>query len=80
MIWNAFEGLEYVVNLLLITAVVIDGASESVSHLLRTIVSTDGARGLYRGLLANLLKVAPAVSISYIVYENSRIFFGADMS
>lgn len=61
-------------------AVVIDGASESVTHILKTIVNTDGTRGLYRGLLANLLKVAPAVSISYLVYENTRILFGADMS
>lgn len=65
-------------NLLLIAEVVVDGAS--VTRILKTIVSTDGARGLYRGLLANLLKVAPAVSISYVVYENTRILFGADMS
>lgn len=29
----------------------------------------EGVRGFYRGLLPNLLKVVPAASITYIVYE-----------
>ena len=29
----------------------------------------EGLRGFYRGLLPNLLKVVPAASITYIVYE-----------
>lgn len=35
-------------------------------------VNRDGVRGLYRGLGPNLAKVAPAVSISYLVYENTK--------
>jgi solute carrier family 25 phosphate transporter 23/24/25/41 len=35
-------------------------------------VATDGVAGLYRGLLPNLLKVLPAVSISWAVFEKSK--------
>lgn len=38
----------------------------------RKTVARDGYRGLWRGLAPNLAKVAPAVSISYLVYENSK--------
>ena len=44
--------------------------------LLRTILQEDGVRGLYRGLAPNFLKVAPAVSISYVVYEHMRMSLG----
>jgi len=36
----------------------------------------EGVRGLFKGVTPNLLKVAPAVSISYIVYENSKALMG----
>ena len=39
---------------------------------LRTIVRDEGPRGLYRGLLPNFLKVMPAVSIGYVVYEQLK--------
>ena len=32
----------------------------------------EGVRGLFRGITPNLLKVVPAVSITYVVYENSK--------
>ncbi|CAN6647624.1 calcium-binding mitochondrial carrier Sal1p [Trichomonascus vanleenenianus] len=35
-------------------------------------VARDGYKGLFRGLGPNLAKVAPAVSISYLVYENAK--------
>lgn len=38
----------------------------------RKTVSREGLRGLFRGLTPNLLKVVPAVSISYVVYEHSK--------
>ena len=38
-----------------------------------TITMTEGVRGLYRGLLPNFLKVIPAVSIGYVVYENFKV-------
>lgn len=39
-------------------------------------LKSEGIRGFYRGLSPNLMKVAPSVSISYIVYENSKRLFG----
>lgn len=38
----------------------------------------DGWRGFFRGLGPNLAKVAPSVSISYLVYENAKHFLGLD--
>jgi solute carrier family 25 phosphate transporter 23/24/25/41 len=37
-------------------------------------IKNEGVRGLYKGLTPNLLKVAPALSITWIVYENSKKF------
>ncbi|KIV87720.1 hypothetical protein PV11_03249 [Exophiala sideris] len=39
-------------------------------------VQGEGIKGLFKGVTPNLLKVAPAVSISYIVYENSKALMG----
>jgi solute carrier family 25 (mitochondrial phosphate transporter), member 23/24/25/41 len=36
----------------------------------------EGFKGLFKGVTPNLLKVAPAVSISYVVYENSKRLMG----
>ncbi|KAI9883104.1 MAG: RNA polymerase II holoenzyme cyclin-like subunit [Watsoniomyces obsoletus] len=36
----------------------------------------EGVKGLFKGLTPNLLKVVPAVSISYVVYENSKKMLG----
>jgi solute carrier family 25 phosphate transporter 23/24/25/41 len=44
--------------------------------LLTRIFREDGVRGLYRGLAPNFMKVAPAVSISYVVYEHLRMGLG----
>ncbi|KAI5806724.1 mitochondrial carrier domain-containing protein, partial [Peziza echinospora] len=38
--------------------------------------NVEGVRGLFKGLTPNLLKVIPAVSISYLVYEQSKNFMG----
>ncbi len=35
-------------------------------------IRNEGFRGLYKGLTPNLLKVAPALSITWVVYENSK--------
>ncbi|CAK7198424.1 hypothetical protein SEUCBS139899_001085 [Sporothrix eucalyptigena] len=39
-------------------------------------VANEGVRGLYKGLTPNLLKVAPALSITWVVYENSKKALG----
>ncbi|KAI4132936.1 MAG: hypothetical protein LQ347_002348 [Umbilicaria vellea] len=36
----------------------------------------EGVRGLFRGITPNLLKVVPAVSITYVVYDNSKRALG----
>ncbi|KAJ6780133.1 hypothetical protein PWT90_03846 [Aphanocladium album] len=39
-------------------------------------IQKEGFRGLYKGLTPNLLKVAPALSITWVVYENSKKVLG----
>ncbi|XP_051943182.1 calcium-binding mitochondrial carrier protein SCaMC-1-like isoform X1 [Hippocampus zosterae] len=48
----------------------------TMSSLLKNIVIKDGFFGLYRGILPNFMKVIPAVSISYVVYEYMKIGLG----
>ncbi|OQE27605.1 hypothetical protein PENSTE_c004G10389 [Penicillium steckii] len=48
----------------------------SITDVARRTLQTEGPRGFYKGLTPNLLKVAPAVSISYVVYENSKRMLG----
>ncbi|OTA04066.1 calcium dependent mitochondrial carrier protein, putative [Trichoderma parareesei] len=38
----------------------------------RKTIQHEGVRGLYKGLTPNLLKVAPALSITWVVYENAK--------
>ncbi|KAI9842614.1 MAG: hypothetical protein M1837_007052 [Sclerophora amabilis] len=38
----------------------------------RKTIKGEGVRGLFKGVTPNLLKVVPAVSITYVVYENSK--------
>lgn len=38
--------------------------------------ANEGFRGMYKGLTPNLLKVAPAMSITWIVYENTTKVMG----
>ncbi|KAL2723831.1 calcium-binding mitochondrial carrier protein SCaMC-2 isoform X1 [Vespula maculifrons] len=46
----------------------------------KDILKREGIRGLYRGITPNFLKVAPAVSISYVVYEHFRQALGVNMT
>lgn len=48
----------------------------SIGDVARKTFQAEGPRGFYKGLTPNLLKVAPAVSISYVVYENSKRMMG----
>ncbi|XP_055402247.1 mitochondrial adenyl nucleotide antiporter SLC25A23 isoform X1 [Bubalus kerabau] len=59
----------------------IEGAPQlSMLGLLRHILSQEGVRGLYRGIAPNFMKVIPAVSISYVVYENMKQALGVTSS
>ncbi|KAI8993794.1 mitochondrial carrier [Trametes punicea] len=44
---------------------------------LRSIVRTEGVKGLYRGLWPNLLKVAPSIATSFFTYELVKDLLGA---
>ncbi|KAG5834948.1 calcium-binding mitochondrial carrier protein SCaMC-2-B isoform X2 [Anguilla anguilla] len=52
------------------------GPQMTMSGLFRHIVQTEGPTGLYRGLAPNFMKVIPAVSISYVVYEHLKTSLG----
>lgn len=72
--------LFFVIIFVWFVSVALDGPSTSMTGVFRTIVSADGMTGLYRGMTANFLKVAPAVSISYAVYEHVRAALGVKMT
>ncbi|CAB1344326.1 unnamed protein product, partial [Coregonus sp. 'balchen'] len=52
------------------------GPQLSMLGLFQNIVTQEGVAGLYRGIAPNFLKVIPAVSISYVVYEHMRKVLG----
>ena len=43
-----------------------------IMDVTRKTISQEGVKGLFKGVTPNLLKVAPAVSISYVIYENCK--------
>ncbi|XP_022518924.2 calcium-binding mitochondrial carrier protein SCaMC-1-like isoform X2 [Astyanax mexicanus] len=55
----------------------LDSAQQmSMRSLMKSIVMKEGFLGLYRGILPNFMKVIPAVSISYVVYEYTKSSLG----
>jgi len=44
----------------------------TMKNTFQAIIKDHGIRGLYRGIVPNMLKVVPACSISYVVYEQAR--------
>jgi len=51
-------------------------SGDDMISVFKKIFREDGPRGLYRGLAPNFMKVVPAVSISYVVYEHLRMSLG----
>lgn len=47
-----------------------------IMDVARQTIQGEGLRGLFRGLTPNLLKVVPAVSITYVVYDKSKKVIG----
>ena len=41
-------------------------------------VRREGVHGLYKGLLPNLFKLAPAAGISWYVFEETKLLLGVD--
>lgn len=47
-------------------------AYKGMSDVFRRTLQNEGLRGFYKGLFPNLLKVVPAASITYMVYESMK--------
>lgn len=48
---------------------------KSIGNAIAQILSQEGFRGLYKGIVPNLLKVAPSMASSWLSYELTRDFF-----
>lgn len=48
---------------------------KSITDAVRVIVTEEGLRGLYKGIVPNLLKVAPSMASSWLSFEICRDFF-----
>lgn len=46
----------------------------SISHAIGTILTQEGVLGLYKGIVPNLLKVAPSMASSWLSFELTRDF------
>ena len=47
---------------------------KSIPDAVRVIVSQEGIKGLYKGIVPNLLKVAPSMASSWLSFEVTRDF------
>lgn len=47
---------------------------KSIFDAIRVIVSREGMRGLYKGIVPNLLKVAPSMASNWLSFEMTRDF------
>ena len=47
---------------------------KSIFDAVKTIVGHEGVKGLYKGLVPNLLKVAPSMATSWLSFEMTRDF------
>ncbi|XP_040153365.1 calcium-binding mitochondrial carrier protein SCaMC-2-B isoform X2 [Anopheles arabiensis] len=52
----------------------------NMTNVFKRIIQTEGPVGLYRGITPNFIKVLPAVSISYVVYEYTSRALGVNMT
>lgn len=48
---------------------------KSIWDAIKSIVTQEGFRGLYKGIVPNLLKVAPSMASSWLSFEMTRDFF-----
>ncbi|TRY96762.1 hypothetical protein DNTS_014489 [Danionella cerebrum] len=75
-LWNSFQHVWSACELPA-SATTVEGSPQlTMSGLFKQIVANEGPTGLYRGLTPNFLKVVPAVSISYVVYEHIKSALG----
>lgn len=50
---------------------------KSIFDAVKVIVSQEGIKGLYKGIVPNLLKVAPSMASSWLSFEMTRDFLVA---
>lgn len=50
---------------------------KSIGDAIRVILAQEGIRGLYKGLVPNLLKVAPSMAANWLSFEMTRDFLVA---
>lgn len=50
---------------------------KSIFDAVRVIISQEGVRGMYKGIVPNLLKVAPSMASSWLSFEMTRDFLVA---
>jgi len=53
-------------------------AYDSFSRSLRDIVRREGASGLYKGMVPNVLRTLPSSGVTFMVYESVRSFLGEE--
>lgn len=56
-----------------------DSSHVTMIILFKQIYRREGLRGFYRGIAPNFMKVVPAVSVTYVCYEQARRLLGAEM-
>lgn len=47
---------------------------KSLFDAVRVIIAQEGVKGLYKGIIPNLLKVAPSMASSWLSFEMTRDF------
>ena len=47
---------------------------KSIWDAIKVITAEEGVRGLYKGIVPNLLKVAPSMASSWLAFETTRDF------
>lgn len=47
---------------------------KSIGDAVRVIVAQEGIKGMYKGIVPNLLKVAPSMASSWLSFELTRDF------
>jgi len=56
------------------------GPRDNFVSLAKWIIQNEGAKGLYRGLMPNMMKCIPSVCINYLGYEYIRSYFNVKMT
>lgn len=74
--WTSAVFLHILTPTLLFSASIEGSEQLPMGSMVKQILEKEGFFGLYRGILPNFMKVIPAVSISYVVYEYMRSGLG----